>query len=469
MAYSSKASYASDLTFASGVLPASSFSREGRPVAALDPDKALSRIAYNLFIALIIMDLISIPNRIPVIGYARPSLLLVGAITALIILSQNRQHNVIRSHTSRLLFVLVGYVLLAIPFAEWPGTALGQGVSGFASAVVFFFFPLYLVDSYRRLRRLVLVFVLCQVFRVLEPLFLHVTTGYWGSQAHMVDGEFMDRLAGAPNDIIGPNGLAFVIMTLLPFLHYLFGGSHRAGFRVVYALLLPLLLYTLLLTGSRSGIVGLVVVYLFIIVRSKRRGPLLIAAFVAATIMVSAMDENSRDRYMSLVSHNAKNSATSEGRISAVGRDFEVGMRRPLFGHGIGTSREALANFANCDQLSHDLYTEVFIELGAVGVIIFLAVLISIVRNVLDVRPAVRRIWILAKSRGVSSYSLQLRLAYYHGCGEAVFVLSMMCMVFSIASYGLSELYWYLTAGISVSLLRLVRLDSAYIVAITKA
>lgn len=450
-------------------LLASPLGRHGKRGPDDDAGNPPEKTAYGLFIALIVTNLLRIPDRIPGLGYARPTLLLVIAITGLILMSREGRPGGNRSSTSRFLMILVGYVFLAIPFAEWPGSALGRGVEGFVSAVVFFFFPLYLVDSYERLKKLITVFVLCQVFRVLEPLFLHITTGYWGSQAYMGDGEFMNRLSGAPNDTIGPNGLSFVIMTTLPFLHYLFGGDRRAAMRGVYVLLLPILLYTLLLTGSRSGMVGLVVVYFFVIVRSNRRGAMIIAALIALCIMVFAMDDNSRDRYLSLVSHNTKNSATTEGRVSGVLRDFEIGKRRPLFGHGIGTSREALANFAGIDQLSHDLYTEVFIELGAIGLIIFMGVLVSIVHNVLDVRRAVKRIWLLARSRGISSDSLRARLHYYHRCAEALFVFAMMCIVFSIASYGLSEFYWYLTAGISVSLNNIVRSDSYSIVALCRS
>lgn len=443
--------------------------RRATPGSATVRDHPLSRVAYSLFIALIITNLINLPNRIPGLGYARPTLLLISATTVLLFMSKDSRPRVTPSNTSRLLLILIGYVLIAIPFAEWPGSALGTGVEGLLKAIVFFFFPLYLVNTYRRLKQLILVVVTCQIVRILEPLYLHIATGYWGSQAHIGGGEFMDRLAGAPNDTINPNGLAFVIMTVLPFLHYLLGGSRRPVFKIAYVLFLPPLLYTLLLTGSRSGMVGLVVVYLFIIVRSRRPVPLIFGAVIAVAIMLPVMDANLKDRYLSLVSDNTRNAGTREGRVSGVIREFEIGMRRPIFGYGIGTSREANANFGGVDQMSHDLYTEVFIELGAVGLIIFLGVLFSIVRTVLGVRPAIRRIWMLAREMHAVSRTLRVRLHYYQRCAEALFVFTMMCMVFSLASYGLSEFYWYLTAGMAVSLLNVVWSDSEHIVAMTRS
>lgn len=427
---------------------------------------ALSKAAFNLLVLLILMTLLNVPNRLPWVGYARPTLWLVGLITLLILLSRNQRQPITPTATSRLLMVLVGYVFVAIPFAEWPGSALNTGIDKFLSAVVFFFFPFYLVETPRQLRRIVLVFTGCQMFRALEPLYLHLTTGYWGSAAHMGNGEFMDRLSGAPCDIVNPNGLAFVIMTTIPFLHYIFGGDRRPAYKAVYAILLPLLLFALILTGSRSGIIGLVVIYAFVILRSKHQVAMILAAAIVMIAMFMMMDDNTKDRYLSIVSGNTKNSATSEDRINGTFENFKVGMRRPIFGHGIGTSREANGHFFGGDQMSHDLYAEVFIELGAIGLVIYLGVLYSIVRSVLEVRPAGRRIWLLARSRGSTSKALRNRLLFYHRCAEAIFVFSIMCMVFSLASYGLSEFYWYLTAGISVSLINVMRADSRALMSI---
>lgn len=427
----------------------------------------LARTAYGLFITLIIVTLLNVPSRIHALGYLRPTVLLVGSITGLLFFSKSRAHD--RSHTSRLLIVLVVYVFLEIPFAEWPGSAVNKGLEPFIKAVVFFFFPLFLIDDFKRLRQFITVVTACQVFRILEPLFLHVTTGYWGSRASMAGWQYMDRLSGAPHDIINPNGLAFVIMTALPFLHYLLGCHRRLLYRFVYVVLLPLLLYTLVLTGSRSGMVGLVIVYFFVLSRSKHKFALIAGALVGMVFMVNVMNADQKDRYLSLVSDNTRNSGTREGRIEGVQEELRVAMRRPLFGYGIGTSREANANFRGVDQLSHDLYTEVFIELGFVGLVIFLAVLVAILKDVMAVKPAVRRIWKLARSCGLTSRALIARLRYYQRCADAIFVFAAMCIVFSLASYGLSEFYWYLIAGMSVSICNVVRGDSDLIARISRA
>src|ERR1700752_2810016 len=100
-----------------------------------------------------------------------------------------------------------------------------------------------------------MVFLCCQTFRVLEPVYLHVTIGYWGSSAHVSAWEAFDRLSGAPSDTVNPNGLAAIVLTIIPLLHYLTAGKVLG--RLTYVSVLPMLLWALVLTASRSGMVGL--------------------------------------------------------------------------------------------------------------------------------------------------------------------------------------------------------------------
>ena len=52
-----------------------------------------------------------------------------------------------------------------------------------------------------------------------------MTNAYWGDAAHIGGGEFLNRLSGAPSDVINPNGLAFVIIIALPFMYLLIANA----------------------------------------------------------------------------------------------------------------------------------------------------------------------------------------------------------------------------------------------------
>ncbi|MCL4791879.1 MAG: O-antigen ligase family protein [Gammaproteobacteria bacterium] len=424
----------------------------GAPAA--EPASGSSPVAvYRLYLGLIVMTLLNIPSRFPVVGMLRPTLVLVALISGLILLARSGPERKDLSGTTRLLNALIVYIVISVPFVAWPGSVVKHGLDVFIKAVVFFYFTVQLVDTLPRLRSFVVVVFGCQVLRVLEPLFLHLTTGYWGSYADMGDGYVLERLAGAPDDIVNPNGLAFVILTALPFLYYLIGGSRRTIIRLASIGLIAALLYALVLTGSRSGMVGLLVVVAAIIYRSRRRTAILVVAAIASVLLVSVMTPDMRDRYLSLTEGDTRNAATTKGRIEHMLDEVQVASRRPFVGHGLGTSQEALANEAGRYQPSHNLYLEVMIELGMVGLVIYLMFLASVFRNLQEVRASITA---LGRQREPENGDWQ----FYERCTGATLVLVLMCLVFSIASYGLSEFYWYLLAGLSVALRNLLAAET---------
>jgi O-antigen ligase len=129
---------------------------------------------------------------------------------------------------------------------------------------------------------------------------------------------------------------------------------------------------------------------------------------------------------------------TAQGRTQGILDTFEVALRKPLFGHGLGTSREANANFGRSDQPAHNLYAEVAEELGFVGLVIFLCLISSIIKN------------FVAVSRLLNSRPGQER--FLISLNNAMQVWLLMNIVFSLASYGLSSYEWYLFGGFSVVL-----------------
>lgn len=195
--------------------------------------------------------------------------------------------------------------------------------------------------------------------------------------------------------------------------------------------------------------VGLLVIAAAIIFRSKHRTAILLMAAVSAVLLVGVMTPDMKDRYLSLIDDGTRNAATTHGRLKHMMDEVRVATRHPLVGHGLGTSQEALSNEVGRYQPSHNLYLEAIIELGLIGTVIYLRFLGSIFGNLRQVRGS------LASLGSRLAEDDEKRL-FYERCTGATLVLVVMCLVFSIASYGLSEFYWYLIAGLSVVLRRLL-------------
>lgn len=401
----------------------------------------MNRTAYLLYLLFCISFFLRFPERVDFLATARFDLLLMAAMVLVAILGQTGQHeNGKFSNTARVITGLVLYVFLSLPFVQWPGSVLHTNTLIYLKVLVFFYFSVMTLTTEKRLITFVAVLLTCQVFRVLEPMYLHVTDGYWGSSTHLGGGELMLRLAGSPYDTINPNGLAFVIVSVLPFMHYL---SISGGIRIrlLSLVLAPILFYALILTASRTGFLAVIVILFGIFLKSHRKVLMIVLAGIASVGVFSQLSDLQKERYLSLTSSDVRGADTAKGRIEGTFDDFEIAMRRPIFGHGLGTSAEANFHATGVNQLSHNLYTELLQELGFVGLVIFLFYINTLIRNY---RDALRQFQ--------ASSATPRRLIHLT---HAMQVWLLMNLMFSLASYGLSSYEWYLFGGLSVVLKRI--------------
>ncbi|OEY67745.1 hypothetical protein BG841_15790 [Marinobacter sp. X15-166B] len=383
-----------------------------------------------------------LPARFPPLGVIRFDLILVGLITFLILSSKFT--NIFRlDDASKYLLAIFIYAIVSLPLVQWPGSVINTGLIAFIKGAIFYFFTVNLVIGERRLKLTIIVFVVCNLIRVIEPLMLHLTTGYLGSKTHLGGGEFASRLSGAPSDIINPNGLAFVIATVIPFLHYVFSQINKKAF-FLYLVLISLLMYTMVLTLSRSGILALGIIALGIWIKSSRKLLLLVLGGLVVIFVFMNLSEIQKDRYLSIVSDDARQSASATGRIQGWFDDFEVAMNRPIIGHGLGTSMEANWNVRGVNQVSHILWAEIWQEIGLIGLLFFVLYLMAMIKNFIGAGRLARRY--LSKDD------------FVFRCVEAMQVWLLMNFLFSFASYGLKSYEWYFFGGLSVTVLSLVKL-----------
>lgn len=393
--------------------------------------------SLNVYLIFVVSWFLHLGTRLPALGIIRFDLLLV-VVLFLLAVSRKTAAESAENDTRKYLKILIAYSVLTIPLVEWPGSVLNRGIQELVKAAVFYYFTVAFVQSEADLRKLLLTFVGCQLFRVMEPLYLHLTEGYWGDFASMANWEYLNRLSGAPSDIVNPNGLAFVICTALPFLYFLARLSWR--YRLAFLLFAPLSIYALNLTASRTGFLGLVIITLGIMAKAKRRFVVIATVATASIVLFPMLSADMQDRYLSIFGKGEKNATTAEGRVEGWSRYLDVAMRRPVFGHGLGTSREANANFGSDDQVAHNLYLETAQEIGFVGLIIFLLFIKAIFTSF---------------RRCKQIYDEHPGSDFVRAMVDAMQVWLFLNLVFSFASYGLTSYEWYLLGGFSVALTRL--------------
>lgn len=404
--------------------------------------ETVSSATFVIYLYFIVDFFLRFSSRFPWYGKIRPTLLAVGIISLLLFVQREKFKGRFEDPVFRAVLVLLGYIVVSLPLVEWPGSVIRSNLDPFIKAIVFLFFTALIIDTEKRLKWFLIVFVSCQVFRVLEPLYMNLTQGYWGSATFLSTREFANRLSGAPADVINPNELGFVIATIVPFLHYLLwplGWKCKA----LYLALMPALLYALILTMSRGGFIALLVVAFIVFKESSKKMSLCFLAVVVVIGAVSVMTPVQKDRYLSLIDRDAEGGASAEGRIQGMIGEFKLGLTRPIVGHGLGTTQEAKFHKRGSTQASHNLYAELIIELGIIGLVLFLRFLIKIAKKLSSVREDF-------KKRNYTDKD------FYYRLNKVLIAVFWMYAVYSINYWGLSQYYWYLFGGLVIAFGRLV-------------
>jgi putative inorganic carbon (HCO3(-)) transporter len=404
---------------------------------------SVSGFTFFMFILYQLEFFLHASARIPGLGVIRPALLMFAIITILLFFQREKFSYRFNQPIFKAFSAFLLMLLLTLPFVKYPGSVVKENFSLFMKAIVFLYFSALILDSEKRLKISLFVFVSCQIIRILEPLYLNITSGYWGSSTHLGGAEFANRLSGAPSDVINPNELGFVIATVIPFLHYFLLPK---GFlvKITYFFFLTLLFYALILTMSRGAFLALLVVGWFVFKDSNRKVLFVAFGIIIAVVALGVMNDNQKDRYLSLFSSDAKQSSTAEGRITGMMNEFKLGFERPIFGFGLGTTAEAKFNTWGRSKASHNMYGEILIETGLVGLFFFL-----------------RFVWTIRKELKVDLDMANTQSQFYKTLFKVLNIVFWMFAVYSINYWGLSQYYWYNLAGLVIAASFLMRANSA--------
>ncbi len=158
----------------------------------------------------------------------------------------------------------------------------------------------------------------------------------------------------------------------------------------------------------------------------------MIAMVLLGLIFIANLSEMQRDRYLSIYRDDVRGASTAEGRIEGLYKNLEVAIKGPIMGYGLGTSSEAGYNLMREGLKAHNLYLEIWEEIGIIGLIIFLVFMVSIILGYLKLRALIK----------------QSEKKYFNAVGDALSMWLVVNLVFSLVSYGLSSYPWYFMGGL---------------------
>lgn len=409
-----------------------------------------SQIGYYLFLLYTFSFFIQLPERLPFLGLIRFDFILgiiLLIISALTLSLRHSNQSYPRVNTTFLVTGLIFFAILIIPAVQWPGSVLRQGLPNFLKSIVFYIFAVIFITDESKLKKFFNLYFILLLFIILEPLFYYLKDGRLGYVDYSMGTEGFSRLAGTTSKVGGsPNGLASVVAITFPFIFFLFKYYKSKLFRLFLLICLPLSMVVLILTGSRSGLLATIVAVTICLLRGRVLFKGAVIMSIIAILAWAYMGNLHKERYLSMVDSSAKGRESAVGRIQHINRALDMFLERPFTGYGLGTYGEANYNINDEGLVSHNIYTEVLVELGIVGFLIFSMFLISIFKNIYKIK----RYYLMTSD----NKHYQLNVA---NILEAVLITQL---AFSFFAGGLFSYFWYLIGGLSVVTLRIAHFSN---------
>lgn len=308
----------------------------------------------------------------------RPALFLGGLTLASVFFSspQTLISSLMRTPEARRYLLFFVIMIAGIPFAYHRRVAFDYIFTFYLMNLLFFLVFVTLVDSFEKLKKVVMIISLSMLFYGLFGLLM---------------GSFSEGRFAIYSSMFDPNDVAYVLITIIPFgLFYIIRPEGRLK-KLLSWIGVASSLIVILLSGSRSGILGLIAVMLLILmtrIGSLRRQYKI--GLIVGMILVAALnhDKINVERYLSFLDLESDYNVTSEsGRLEVWKKGIELFMENPLTGVGVRCFPMAIgylrqeASIKAIWQAAHNSYLQVAVETGLFGAIVFISLIAGAYRN----------------------------------------------------------------------------------------
>lgn len=303
-------------------------------------------------------------------------LTLLMVIAALVALPRWQLLFALRNTTTKAILIILVVSAIAVPFSIWPSNSAIYVSGPLLPGIVLFL----LVSAGFADRNTARVCIVALVLAVAVDA------------AYVLVGPAPQKL-GRPyiSESLDPNESAALFVAAFPFAMML--AHQRRALRRWLGLPIALLLaLAIVRTGSRGGVLGLVVVAGVLIYRaqSRRRWLYIIAIGACAGAIALAGDQSSLSRVRTLLAPKSDyNYTSSEGRLQIWGRGIQYMLKRPLLGVGLGNfetaegvlSEKAKQRSGVLYTAPHNAFIQVGAELGVIGLVAFVVAVFSAARG----------------------------------------------------------------------------------------
>ena len=323
------------------------------------------RIAYAVFLLIAIGRIGELVPGLASLPLAKISMG-IGVILLIVKWKRLPKLPAVATPFSRTALALVALAVVTAPFSIWPGMTfqfLTLQLPVIAAAVIVCCKISYTWDVLRGIMRIVVVAAVA--------LALVAILAFHGGRAD----------ASVSYD---PNDLAYVMVSTLPLALAFALTAKTTRQRLINAAVCTAMLLSLLLTSSRGGLIGLVAMLAVIVLmplnrpqggRSRNRIVMPAVGLVCAAMLIWAyLPAETRQHFSTILKlgNDYNTDITNlDSRGSIWKRGFSAAMQRPV-GYGVNTFQMVDLRMGGHFRAPHNSYLEMLVELGFLGLLLFL-------------------------------------------------------------------------------------------------
>jgi O-antigen ligase len=283
----------------------------------------------------------------------------------------------------KLVLVLLVHMCITIPLAFWRGGAYDVVVNQFSKAAIVALLVSMIVNSLDELRRLLWVQAGSVAVMTIASIIVHPSAPGGGTL----------RLWGLGGVFSNPNDFAINIAINFPLCLAFFFWTKGVLKKLLWGSSLLFLMYGVIATYSRSGLIAMVICFMICVwefgIRGKR--PQIVAAAIFV-LLVGVGVAITTPRYVARVSTlveggdvaGSADHGSLDARRELLKESIRVTFQHPLFGVGPGNFQAYTESW----HVTHNTYTELSSETGFPGLILFLTILVLTFRNLSKIKKS---------------------------------------------------------------------------------
>jgi O-antigen ligase len=269
-----------------------------------------------------------------------------------------------RTRETTIILALLGWFILAIPFAYWRGGSFQIVRDNLSKILLLTIVMMNVVNTMSRLRTLLMVQVISVAFMG------------WISYTHL---DSAGRATGNSASFGDSNELAVLLCICLPVLFFFVLEASFIG-KVFFTALIVLILYTILMTYSRTGFLAVAVAVVALIwhfgIKTRNYFRVVIGGILLLIVLFALMPSGYEKLINSIYDNDAVVAGTvrsdaavsREARLQLLKRAIEVTLKNPIFGVGWGGFPQLSGSW----RVEHNTFLELSTEAGLPALALFL-------------------------------------------------------------------------------------------------